>query len=133
MIDQRNEPDFNSIIGNVLRYGVIISFILISTGSALLFLENNTGYYPIENAEQLFARQNRFLIGLVPLVQGVVAGKPYAIIDLGLLVLLATPIARVFISIFLFSFEKRYIFVAITVTVLAILLSSTFMLGPRLA
>ncbi len=127
------ESRFNAVIGMVLRYGVVASFAIVAVGSVLLFLEGQTGYYPLGTAEQLFGRQNRFLIGLVPLAQGVLAAKPYAIIDLGLLVLLATPIARVFISIFLFMEEKRYTFVLITVTVLALLLFATFVLGPFLS
>lgn len=128
----RKGVDFNTVIGLVLRYGVIISFSIIAVGSILLFVEGQTGYYPLGSAEQLFGRHNHFLIGLVPLVQGVISAKPYAIIDMGLLVLLATPVARVFISIFLFVEEKRYIFVLITVTVLALLLFSAFVLGPLL-
>jgi uncharacterized membrane protein len=126
-------PDFNSIIGNVLRYGVVISFIVIVIGSLLLFSEGTTGYYALGSAESLFERHNKFLVGFVPLIQGVITGKPYAIIDLGLIILLATPIARVAISIFLFAEQKRYIFVAITVAVLFILLASTFIIGPMLA
>jgi uncharacterized membrane protein len=130
---QEMEIDFSSIIGNVLRFGVTISFVLIAIGSALLFLKNNTGYYAIGDSSALISRHNKFLIGLLPLFQGIVSAKPYAIIDLGLLILLATPVARVFISIFLFSFEKRFAFVAITVFVLAVLLTSIFVLGPLLA
>ena len=130
---ERKESEFSTVIGLVLRYGVVLSFAIISIGSALLFLEGQTGYYPLGTAEQLFERHNRFLIGLIPLLQGVVAAKPYAIIDLGLLVLLATPIARVFISIFLFLEERRYAFVLITVTVLGLLLFSAFILDPLLS
>lgn len=126
----REETDFNTVIGLVLRYGVIISFTVVSVGCILLFAEGQTGYYPLGSAEQLFERHNHFLIGLVPLLQGVVSAKPYAIIDLGLLILLATPVVRVFISIFLFLQEKRYIFVLITITVLALLLFSMFVVGP---
>ncbi len=129
----RKEVDFNTVIGMVLRYGVIASFTVIGVGSVLLFAEGQTGYYPLGSAEQLFERHNRFLIGLVPLIQGVISAKPYAIIDLGLLILLATPIARVFISIFLFLKERRYIFVLITITVLALLLFSMFVLGPLMS
>lgn len=110
----------------------MISFAIIALGSVLLFAEGQTGYYALGSAEQLFERQNRFLIGFVPLLQGVAAAKPYAIIDLGLLVLLATPIARVFISIFLFFEERRYAFVLVTLVVLGLLLFSTFVLGPFL-
>jgi len=122
--------DFKSAIGLVLRYGVIASFIVVALGSALLFLEGQTGYYPMGSAEQLFDSQNRALIGLAPLIQGVASAKPYAVIDLGLVVLLATPVARVLISVFLFMEEKSYAFVAITATVLAILLLSMFVVAP---
>jgi uncharacterized membrane protein len=122
--------DFKSAISFVLRYGVIASFIVVALGSTLLFLEGQTGYYPLGSAEQLFDSQNRFLIGLVPLIQGVASAKPYAVIDLGLGVLLATPVARVVISVFLFMEEKRYAFVVITATVLAILLLSMFVVAP---
>jgi uncharacterized membrane protein len=125
--------DFKAAIGLVLRYGVIASFLVVALGSVLLFLEGQTGYYPMGSAEQLFDAQNRFLIGPVPLVQGVASAKPYAVIDLGLGVLLATPVARVVISIFLFTAEKRYAFVAITATVLAILLLSMFVVAPLIS
>jgi uncharacterized membrane protein len=122
--------DFKSAIGLVLRYGVIASFIVVALGSVLLFLEGQTGYYQMGSAEQLFDSQNRSLIGLTRLIQGVASAKPYAVIDLGLVVLLATPVARVVISVFLFMEEKRYAFVAITATVLAILLLSMFVVAP---
>src|SRR5438093_11653025 len=129
----RERTDFNAVIGLVLRYGVIISFTIIAFGSILLFVEGQTGYSPETTAEQMFAAQNRVPIGIVPLIQGVASVKPYAIIDLGLLVLLATPIARVFISVFLFLEERRYMFVAITLTVLAILLFSILVVGPLIS
>jgi uncharacterized membrane protein len=121
---------FKVVIGIVLRYGVIASFAIVALGSAFLFLEGQTGYSRLGTAEDLFGAQNGFLIGLGPLVQGVASAKPYAIIDLGLVVLLATPVARVVISVFLFAEEKRYIFVAITATVLAILMLSMFVVAP---
>ncbi len=129
----RGKTDFNSVIGNVLRYGVVTSFVIILVGSLLLFSEGNTGYYTLGSAEELFQRHNRFLIGLVPMIQGVVQAKPYAIIELGLIILLATPVTRVGISIFLFASQKRYILVAVTSAVLTILLTSMFILGPMLA
>jgi uncharacterized membrane protein len=126
-----NEKDFDRIIGLVLRFGVTIAFIVIALGSGLLFLEGQSGYGPLGSAEQLSS--NRFVLGLTSLPQGVIAAKPFAIIDLGLILLFATPLARVAISIFLFFEEKRYIFVWITILVLSILLFSTFVIGPLLS
>jgi uncharacterized membrane protein len=126
-----SENDFNRIIGLVLRFGVTIAFAVIALGSGLLFVEGQSGYGSLGSAEQLYS--NRFVLGLGSLLQGVIAAKPFAIIDLGLIILFATPIARVAISIFLFFEEKRYIFVWITILVLSILLFSTFVIGPLLS
>lgn len=126
----RREVDFNTVIGIVLRCGVIASFILICMGSILLFVEGQTGYYALSSAGQLIQKNSGFLVGLVPLSQGIVSAKPYAIIELGLLILFATPIVRVFISVFLFMEERRYLFVLITITVLGLLLFSLFVVGP---
>lgn len=125
--------DFKKAIGLVLRYGVVASFVLVALGSVLMFLEGQTGYGRMGSAEELFGARDTFLVGLAPLVQGVAAAKPYAVIDLGLVVLLATPVARVVISIFLFLGEKRYAFVAITATVLAILMVSVFVIAPLIS
>lgn len=118
------------VIAVVLRYGVIAAFAIVAIGSALMFLEGGTGFGPLGTAEALFGSRDRSLIGLGPLVQSLGAGKPYAIIDLGLIVLLATPVARVAISVLLFAEEKRYAFVAITAAVLAILVLSMFVVAP---
>jgi len=126
----QTEHRFKAAIAYVLRYGVVASFVLVAMGSLLLFFEGQTGYSSLGTAEQLFGVRDKFLVGLAPLVQGVEAAKPYAIIDLGLVVLLATPVARVIISMFLFAEERSYAFVAITATVLAILLLSMFVVAP---
>jgi uncharacterized membrane protein len=55
-------------------------------------------------------------------------GDPLAIIALGLLILLATPFARVAISILTFALERDWTFTAITALVLLILVVS-FLLG----
>jgi uncharacterized membrane protein len=123
--------DLNKTIGLVLRFGVTIAFVVIAVGSALLFLEDQTGRGSLGTSEQLSS--SHFVLGLDSLFQGVLAARPFAIIDLGLIILFATPLARVAISILLFLEEKRYIFVWITILVLSILLFSTFVIGPLLA
>lgn len=125
------DGSFNRMIGHVLRFGVTISFAVIALGSGLMFIEGQSGYGPLGSAEQISA--NRFVLGLGDVFQGVFSAKPFAIIDLGLILLFATPLARVAISIFLFFEEKRYIFVWITIVVLTILLLSTFVIGPLLS
>jgi uncharacterized membrane protein len=52
------------------------------------------------------------------------AGQGRGIIQLGLLFLIATPVARVVFSIFAFSVQRDRLYVVVTLTVLAILMFS---------
>lgn len=51
-----------------------------------------------------------------------------AVVMVGLLLLIATPVLRVAVSIFIFVYERDWVFVAITSIVLLLLLTS-FLLG----
>ena len=64
--------------------------------------------------------------GMIVMIIGNPAGEHIA--NLGLLLLIATPVARVAASIFLFARERDFTFVIITTTVLLLLLLS-FVLG----
>jgi uncharacterized membrane protein len=54
----------------------------------------------------------------------VVALKPYAIIALGLLILIAIPVMRVAVLVVTFIVERDWLYVAITAFVLLVLLTS---------
>ncbi len=60
---------------------------------------------------------------------GLLVLRPQAVITLGLLVLIATPIVRVATSILVFAFERDRKYIVITSSVLAILLLSLFLSG----
>jgi uncharacterized membrane protein len=49
-----------------------------------------------------------------------------AVIQLGLLLLVATPVARVIFSVFAFAWERDWLYVLLTLIVLAVLLYSLF-------
>jgi uncharacterized membrane protein len=57
-------------------------------------------------------------------VREAVAGKPYAIIGFGMLLLIATPVIRVALSVVFFLVQRDWLYVAITLFVLAVLLLS---------
>jgi uncharacterized membrane protein len=65
---------------------------------------------------------------MASVLSGVAHGNPLAIVALGLLFLLATPVLRVAVSIVAFALEHDWRYVGITALVLAILLVS-FALG----
>jgi uncharacterized membrane protein len=115
----------NNILGIVLRSGVVLSGIIIAIGTSLFvanhslddtsaYLAYNPGLVPHGN----------FSVSLASIFSGLVSLDPSSIIQLGFLVLLATPVARVALSLFLFAAERDRMFVYLTATVLAILLFS---------
>ncbi|HUZ64940.1 MAG TPA: TSUP family transporter [Acetobacteraceae bacterium] len=107
------------IISNVLRGGVLISVFLILAGLGSFFVHQLLGH----------AVATTFPDTLDGVFTQVTTGQPLAIAMLGLLVLLATPVLRVAVSIIAFYIERDDTYVAITALVLAILLFSIFAVG----
>lgn len=107
------------VIGKVLRIGVIVAAIIILFGLLLYIFTGNSGYgsgiYPT-TFHAIFS--------------GLLAGKAFAFIMLGLFVLILTPVLRVVVSIYSFYKEKDFLYVGITTFVLVILLVS-FFIGHR--
>ncbi|MDA8052455.1 MAG: DUF1634 domain-containing protein [Rhodospirillales bacterium] len=107
------------IISGVLRGGVLLSVAVILGGVIYLYVLKLVGglhhaTYP-DSLGALFA-------GLIRL-------DPLAIIVLGLMILLATPVIRVAVSIVAFAIEEDRTYVIITTLVLVILLFSIFGVG----
>lgn len=61
---------------------------------------------------------------------GFLRGDGLSVLQLGTLVLLATPLVRVGASVILFHREKDTLYVRVTLLVLAMLLFAIFVLGP---
>jgi len=115
----------NEIIGNVLRLGVIVSASVIMLGIVLLVTEGRgldlvraLVYYPNQ------VPHGTFDVSLSGLAHGLVAFEPFSVIELGVIVLLATPVSRVLISVFLFATAGDRTYVYITAGVLSLLLFS---------
>jgi len=105
------------VISNVLRIGVFLSAAVIVVGAIL--------YYAVGNGGAAFSYPHT-LGEVLPALR---AGNFQAIITLGLLILLATPIVRVAVSIVAFILEGDWRYVGITTVVLILLLGSVFVLG----
>lgn len=101
-------------ISHVLRGGVIVSAAIILLGVVVFYLQMAiTGHAALTYPHS------------VPDVAlGIGRGEPLAIVTLGLLILLLTPILRVAISIIIFALERDWLYTTITLVVLLILLVS---------
>ena len=120
------DPDsMNELISGLLRYGVILSAIIIGVGTILMLLGNggqNISQLVVYNAGQL--PHGNFDPSLGHMVAGLATLDPQSIVELGVLVLLATPAARVLLSVLLFAAEGDRTYVYITAVVLCLLLFS---------
>jgi uncharacterized membrane protein len=121
------------VISYGLRIGVLVSAAIIAIGVLWMAVTRDTGYarvLPHHLSEILAFHQAAgpafFPTSVREIVRGAAAGKPYAIVGLGLLLLIATPVVRVALSVFFFLAQRDWLYVGITLFVLGVLLVSLF-------
>jgi uncharacterized membrane protein len=108
------------IISLVLRGGVLLAGAIIALGAVL--------FYARYLATGGHAGPLTYPHTAVAVVAGLGRGDPLAVIVLGLLVLLLTPVLRVLVSVVTFAQERDWLYTGITLLVFCILLIS-FLLG----
>ncbi len=118
-------------ISVVLRAGVLASAAVIFLGILWFALTQDTGYAKVlpHHLQDLLAFHQASGPGYFPtapraVLAGAAAGRPYAIIELGILLLVATPVLRVGLSVVFFLEQRDWLYAAITLFVLAVLLLS---------
>jgi uncharacterized membrane protein len=116
------------VISHLLRTGVIASVCIILVGTAVSFRHHPEYFTSAEATDAILSPQAIFPHTLPAALSAARAGKGQGIVLLGLLVLVATPVLRVAVSILGFVYERDWIFVTITSLVLLLLLLS-FVLG----
>ena len=108
------------LIGIVLRYGVLLSALIVAFGAAIYLVRH--GQYPTDY--RVFRSEPSNLRSVGKIVRDAFALQGRGIIQLGLLLLIATPVARVAFSIFGFAEEHDRLYVIVASLVLLILLYS---------
>ena len=108
------------MIGNLLRAGVLIAAAVVVLGAAIYL--SQYAWQPTNYG--VFRGEAAALRTLPAIVKGAVHLHGKSIIQLGLLLLIATPIARVMLSVVGFAIERDHLYVVLTLIVLAVLLYS---------
>jgi uncharacterized membrane protein len=108
------------ILGNLLRSGVLLSATVVLSG-ACVYLSRHA-HEPADY--RLFRGEPSEFRTIAGVIHSVFNGRGRGLIQLGLLLLIATPIARVTFSIVGFAIERDRMYVVFTVIVLVILLYS---------
>lgn len=109
--------DVQLIIGKILRLGVMISATVMIIGLVLLIVKGNGGY-----------PHNAFPTDFTQIWAGIAELKPYAIMMLGIFLLILTPVLRVVVSIYSFYREGDKLYVWIT-TIVLVILGISFVFG----
>ncbi len=115
-----HDPRMQAIVGNLLRIGVLLAAVVVLAGG-IVFLARHGGDVP---DYRLFRGQPDYLRSLGGIVQSALALNARGVVQLGLVLLVATPIARVAMSAILFAFERDRTYVLVTLLVLSLLLKS---------
>lgn len=105
-------------IGYMLRVGVLVSSAVCLVGGVLYIAR----YGGTEADFSTFSGAPQMYRSLSGIWEGLLAFEPLAIVQTGVVLLLATPVLRVLFSIFAFLFERDYLYVAITCIVFAVIL-----------
>lgn len=115
-----NDSSIERMVSIVLRTGVTISGVVVLSGGILYLIRH--GYDRVDYHS--FHAQPAIDSLITQIVGGALALRSRSIIQLGVLLLIATPIARVAFSLAGFALERDRTYVIITAIVLAVLLFS---------
>ncbi len=116
------------LISNVLRVGVLTSLATILLGTVIAFAHHPEYITSPRELLHLSRPSDAVPHTMRAVLTGLANLRGQAIVVLGLLMLIATPVVRVAVSILLFLEEGDLTYVAITSTVLALLVLS-FLIG----
>lgn len=108
-------------LGNLLRFGVLLSAAVVFIGACIYLVRHGAEPMPEYAKFQGVKPSLRDLHGIVAEAWG---GSGRGIIQLGVLILIATPIGRVVFSVCSFAWQRDWMYVAVTLIVLAALLYS---------
>ncbi|KAB8315618.1 DUF1634 domain-containing protein [Tolypothrix campylonemoides VB511288] len=115
-----SELQLEELLSNLLKYGVIIASTVVLIGGILYLIRHGA-----ERADyHFFQGEPSYFRSPTGVVTAVLSGSRRGIIQLGLLLLVATPIIRVVISLWIFLRRREFTYVVITLIVLTALIYS---------
>lgn len=111
-------------LGGLLRWGVVAASATLVVGGVLFLHAHGVVSKP---EFHVFRGEPAVLRSLIGIVRGTALGNPRAIMQLGILLLVATPVARVLLAGFAFIKGKDWLYVGVAATVSGLLFWSLFL------
>lgn len=115
-----NDRRLEDIIGQLLRAGVLLAAVTVFAGGVLYL----AGHHARRINYRVFVAGGADTRTLAGIVGSAAHGDSAAIIQLGLLLLVLTPVARVVVAIIGFLLERDHFYAVVSAIVLAILVFS---------
>ncbi len=114
------DADVQQAVGNLLRAGVLLAAAVVLAGGAIYLWHHGGGVpdYRVFRGEPLDLR------ALGGIVRDATSGSGRGLVQLGLLILVATPVARVAFTAVAFALERDRTYVLVALLVLSLLLKS---------
>jgi uncharacterized membrane protein len=114
------DKDMQAVIGWVLRAGVFISMSIVFLGGVLYLCrhgQTTADYHEFKGVPV-------FIHSIPGIFNGIITFRGRAIIQAGIILLIATPVIRVIFSAIGFYLERDYLYTGITIVVLLIIVIS---------
>jgi uncharacterized membrane protein len=115
-----SDDDVDQLLGNLLRIGVIIATIVAAVGGVLYLAHH--GFEATDH--RVFHGEPAELRRVGSIVRAAFTLNSAAIVQLGLVLLIATPVARVAMSLVAFILQRDRVYIVVTSIVLALLIYS---------
>lgn len=110
------------IMGRLLQVGVMLASLVMAVGGAL-YTHAHHGETP---NYRVFSTEPQRLRHFGGVIAGIKTGEPAAFIQLAVLLLIATPVARVVFALIGFAIERDKLYIVVSAVVLAVLLYGFF-------
>lgn len=119
MPSTQTDKHMDELMGLLLRTGVLLAACIVLVGGAVYLAG-----HPYPSDYRIFRGEPERLRVISGILSEAMAFHGRGLIQLGLLVLILTPIARVIFSVIAFLYQRDWKYVAFTLIVLGVLLSS---------
>jgi uncharacterized membrane protein len=122
-----DDSAFERYLGAVLRVGVLTSALVVVAGGGVYLVHHGR-----ETTDYQTFHEDRLTKLRIPqsIVAVALTGSGRGIVQLGLLLLIATPVARVAVSAIGFARQRDFVYVALTLFVFGVLLYGLFLESP---
>ena len=104
-------------LGKMLRCGVLLAALVVSLGGVWFLVAS----HDVLQNYRTFHGEPADLRAVPQIMHQAIAFQPLGLIQFGLLLLIATPVARVAFSVLGFALERDWMYVVVTLLVLALL------------